>query len=64
MEIHNISHLDGAIMYSILNEKLRLECDSLEDLISQLELDANELQTRFDEIGCQYDPLTNQLKLR
>ncbi|ODP96672.1 MULTISPECIES: DUF4250 domain-containing protein [Salinivibrio] len=64
MDIHNISRLDGAIFYGIVNERLRLECDSLEALMAHLDLDHDQLQNKFDDIGCEYDPLTNQLRLK
>ncbi|MFD2180371.1 DUF4250 domain-containing protein [Veronia pacifica] len=62
MEIHNAINLDSAILYGIINEKLRLECDSLEDLMSTMDLDQSQLQVRLDEMGCYYDPVVNQLR--
>ncbi|MDD1794603.1 DUF4250 domain-containing protein [Enterovibrio makurazakiensis] len=62
MEIHNLDHLDGAIMYGIVNEKLRLECSSLDDLLVQFELDQQAFQHKLDEMGCYYDPVVNQLR--
>ncbi|MEZ8144253.1 hypothetical protein A1OO_18070 [Enterovibrio norvegicus FF-33] len=62
MEIHNLEHLEGAIMYGIVNEKLRLECDSLDDLLAQFELDHQSFQHKLDEMGCYYDPVVNQLR--
>ncbi|WP_028025268.1 DUF4250 domain-containing protein [Enterovibrio calviensis] len=62
MEIHHLDHLDGAIMYGIVNEKLRLECSSLDDLLVQFELDQHAFQNKLDEMGCYYDPVVNQLR--
>ncbi|RXJ74978.1 DUF4250 domain-containing protein [Veronia nyctiphanis] len=62
MEIHNAMNLDGAILYGIINEKLRLECDSLEKLMTRMELDETKLQEKLDEMGCYYDPVVNQLR--
>ncbi|WP_325892460.1 DUF4250 domain-containing protein [Grimontia sp. NTOU-MAR1] len=62
MEIHNLAHLDSAIMYGIVNEKLRLECSSLDELVSQFDLDLQEFQAKIDAMGYYYDPLVNQLR--
>ena len=62
MEIHNLDHLDGAIMYSIVNEKLRLECSSLDVFLVQFVLHHDTFQHKLDEMGCYYDPVVNQLR--
>lgn len=64
MDINNIHRLDGAIFFSIANERLRLECDSLESLMAHFDLDDEQIRDKFNDIGCEYDPLTNQLKLK
>lgn len=62
MEIYDFEHLEGAIMYGIVNDKLRLECANLEDFLLQFELDKRKFLIKVDEIGCYYDPLINQLR--
>lgn len=62
MEIHNLDSLDSDIMYGIVNEKLRLECASLDDLASRFDLDLQAFQAKIDAMGCYYDPITNQLR--
>ena len=43
-------------------KKLRLECDSFEELISMYEMDTESVVGKLDMLGYQYDPLTNQFK--
>ncbi|MGC9402757.1 DUF4250 domain-containing protein [Vibrio genomosp. F10] len=62
MDLSNISRLDNAILLGIVNEKLRLECDSFDELVSTYEMDVESLIGKLDVLGYQYDPLTNQFK--
>ncbi|OIQ26648.1 DUF4250 domain-containing protein [uncultured Vibrio sp.] len=62
MDLSNVTRLDSVILLGIVNEKLRLECDSFEDLISMYEMDVESLIGKLDVLGYQYDPLTNQFK--
>lgn len=62
MDLSNVSKLDSTILLGIVNEKLRLECESFEDLISMYEMDVENLVGKLDCLGYQYDPLTNQFK--
>ncbi len=62
MDLSNVRQLDSAILLGIVNEKLRLECDSLEDLVSCYEMDVDSLVGKLDGLGYHYDPLTNQFK--
>ncbi len=64
MATHDISRLDDAIVYGILNEKLRLECDGIEALSAHMDLDQNELEERMNNMGCYYDPLSNQFRFK
>ncbi len=64
MELYDIEHLDGAIMYGIVNEKLRLECSSLDDLLLQLDVDHQTFQKKLDAMGYYYDPAVNQLRFK
>ncbi|MBW3694749.1 DUF4250 domain-containing protein [Vibrio sp. T187] len=62
MDLSNVSKLDSTILLGIVNEKLRLECNSFEDLASMYELDVENVVGKLDVLGYQYDPLTNQFK--
>ncbi|QXC58754.1 DUF4250 domain-containing protein [Vibrio mimicus] len=62
MDLSNIRNIDSVILLGIVNEKLRLECDSLDELISTYEMDIEHLIGKLDVLGYQYDPLTNQFK--
>ncbi len=62
MDLSNLKNWDGNILLGIVNEKLRLECDSIEELASVYDLDANVLTDKLGNVGLHYDPLTNQFK--
>ncbi|BCL69220.1 hypothetical protein TUMSATVNIG1_11630 [Vibrio nigripulchritudo] len=62
MDLSNITNLDSIILLGIVNEKLRLECDSFEELVTTYEMDVESLIGKLDTEGYQYDPLTNQFK--
>ncbi len=62
MDLSNTEAIDSFILLSILNEKLRIECDSLEELIQTYEMDASNVIDKLSVVGYQYDPLTNQFK--
>ncbi len=62
MDLSNVRNFDSVILLGIVNEKLRLECDSLDELISTYEMDIEHLVGKLDVLGYQYDPLTNQFK--
>ncbi len=62
MDLSNVRNFDSVILLGIVNEKLRLECDSLDELISTYEMDIEPLVGKLDVLGYQYDPLTNQFK--
>ncbi|MDN6982629.1 DUF4250 domain-containing protein [Vibrio cholerae] len=62
MDLSNVRNFDSVILLGIVNEKLRLECDSLDELISTYEMDIEHLVGKLDILGYQYDPLTNQFK--
>ncbi|OEF27276.1 DUF4250 domain-containing protein [Vibrio rumoiensis] len=64
MDLSNVKNLDNAILLGIVNEKLRLECDSFDELVSMYEMDVEALVGKLDVLGYQYDPLTNQFKAR
>ncbi|MGO2508088.1 MAG: DUF4250 domain-containing protein [Vibrio hibernica] len=62
MDLSNVKSIDSVILLGIVNEKLRLECDSFNELISMYEMDTEDLIGKLDVLGYQYDPLTNQFK--
>lgn len=62
MDLSNVRNFDSVILLGIVNEKLRLECDSLDELISTYEMDIEHLVGKLDVLGYQYNPLTNQFK--
>ncbi|CAH0533737.1 hypothetical protein VST7929_01612 [Vibrio stylophorae] len=62
MDINRLMSLDGHIMLGIVNEKLRLECESLDKLALRYDLDLEQLHQKLDECGYRYDPLNNQFK--
>ncbi|WP_261815386.1 DUF4250 domain-containing protein [Vibrio gallicus] len=62
MDLSNLKNWDGNILLGIVNEKLRLECDSVEELASVYDLDVTVLADKLGHVGFTYDPLTNQFK--
>ncbi|OBT13455.1 hypothetical protein A9264_07255 [Vibrio sp. UCD-FRSSP16_10] len=62
MDLTNVKRWDSNILLGIVNEKLRLECSSIEELSSMYEIDINGLVDKLSDVGYQYDPLTNQFK--
>ncbi|MFC5078043.1 hypothetical protein VTH8203_02936 [Vibrio thalassae] len=62
MDLSNVSRFDSIILLGIVNEKLRLECDSFGELVSRYEIDVEGVIGKLDMLGYQYDPLTNQFK--
>lgn len=64
MDLSNVNRFDSPILLGIINEKLRLECNSLEELCVTYEMKSEELAQKLVGLGYQYDPLTNQFKAR
>ncbi|MGF1740368.1 DUF4250 domain-containing protein [Vibrio profundum] len=62
MDLSNVNSLDSAILLGIVNEKLRLECDSLSELIVTYEMDEHNVTGKLDGLGYHYDATTNQFK--
>ncbi|MGY3914717.1 DUF4250 domain-containing protein [Aeromonas australiensis] len=62
MDISTLQRLDANILLGIINEKLRLECDGLDELLAYYAMSEEQLAGRLDEIGYHYDPLSNQFK--
>ncbi|KDM91802.1 DUF4250 domain-containing protein [Photobacterium galatheae] len=62
MEIRNLLNMDANIVLGIVNERLRLECDTIEELSTRYELDQNALREKMESLGYRYDPISNQFK--
>ncbi|EPS3420437.1 DUF4250 domain-containing protein [Vibrio fluvialis] len=62
MDLSNVGKLDSVILLGIVNEKLRLECDSFDELVATYEMDMDHVVDKLSGLGFQYDPLTNQFK--
>ena len=62
MDISTLQCLDANILLGIINEKLRLECDGLQELLAHYDMSEEQLAGRLDQIGYHYDPLSNQFK--
>ncbi|MFV0574252.1 MAG: DUF4250 domain-containing protein [Vibrio sp.] len=62
MDLSNVKRWDNVILLGIVNEKLRLECDSFDELVSMYEMDVEDVVGKLDMLGYHYDPLTNQFK--
>ena len=60
--LYNFEHLDGAVLYGIVNDKLRLECNNLDEFLIKFELDKSIFLLKIDGIGCYYDSNLNQLR--
>nr|WP_202602147.1 MULTISPECIES: DUF4250 domain-containing protein [Photobacterium] len=54
--------MDANIVLGIVNERLRLECDTIDDLSSRYELDQEQLRQKMAALGYRYDPISNQFK--
>lgn len=64
MDMSQLQRLDVNIVIGILNEKLRLECGSLEELLAYYDMNGEALCQRFASQGYHYDPLSNQFRAR
>ena len=62
MDERTLQRLDANILLGIINEKLRLECDGLEELLAYYDMTEDQLATRLQQIGYHYDPMSNQFK--
>jgi hypothetical protein len=62
MDLSHANHLQSPILLGIVNEKLRLECNSFDELCRTYEMDFKAVMDKLGGFGYQYDPLTNQFK--
>ncbi|MDG2648467.1 DUF4250 domain-containing protein, partial [Vibrio parahaemolyticus] len=51
MDLSNVGNLDSIILLGIVNEKLRLECDSFDELASVYEMDVESVVGKLDMLG-------------
>ena len=62
MEINNLLTMNSAITLGIINERLRIECNSYQELLSRYDLDRGTLNHKMALLGYRYDWQTNQFK--
>lgn len=62
MDRTQLERMDIHMVLSIVNEKLRIECDSLDALLARYELDGGWLAARMAMIGYRYDSQSNQFR--
>ncbi|SIQ26027.1 protein of unknown function [Aeromonas sp. RU39B] len=62
MDASQLQRLDAKILLGIVNEKLRLECGSLNELLAYYDVSEMALGERMATIGYRYDPLCNQFR--
>lgn len=62
MDLSSYLRMDANILLGIINEKLRLECSSLDELLATFNFDRQQLAERMNEIGYHYDPVSNQFR--
>ena len=62
MDLSSYLRMDANILLGFVNEKLRLECESLDELLSMFNFDRQQLAQRMAEIGYHYDPVCNQFR--
>nr|WP_307990534.1 DUF4250 domain-containing protein [uncultured Niameybacter sp.] len=58
--MESLNRKDPYMMLSIVNMKLRDECNSLEELCKSYDIDMEELLGRMDAIGYSYKESINQ----
>ena len=62
MEINHPEQLEAAILLGIVNEKLRLECPDRQALYYEMDMSADQLDSKLDALGYHYDAVSNQYK--
>lgn len=62
MDLNQMMCIDPNILLGVVNEKLRIECASLAELVAMFDLDEAQLKQKMCEIGYHYDALSNQFK--
>ena len=64
MDLSSYLRMDANILVGIVNEKLRLECANLDELLALFNFDHDQLALKLNEIGYAYDPVCNQFRAR
>ena len=62
MEIKQLLSMDGEIVFGIINERLRIEYDSLDELSHRYNLDTHAIIEKLKSVDYHYNPTTNQFK--
>ncbi len=62
MDLSSYLRMDPNILLGIVNEKLRLECANLDELLATFNFSHAELEHKMAEIGYHYDPVCNQFR--
>ncbi len=62
MDLSSYQRMDANILLGIVNEKLRLECADLGELLLRYDMAQEQLNKRMSSIGYHYDEMTNQFK--
>lgn len=60
MELEHPEQLNPFILLGIVNEKLRLSCDSLEQLADEIDMSQQSIKRQLHKIRFHYQPLNNQ----
>ncbi|MDR8523378.1 MULTISPECIES: DUF4250 domain-containing protein [Shewanella] len=64
MHIDNLSSLPVEILLGIANEQLRLNCKDKAALFYDLDINSELLEQKLAAGGYEYDPTSNQYKIR
>ncbi len=62
MDLSSYLRMDANILVGIVNEKLRLECANLDELLALFNFSHDDLAQKLEEIGYAYDPVCNQFR--
>lgn len=60
MEIEHPEELSPYVLLGVVNEKLRLECDSLAQLADDMGMTKRAIEYKLEAIHYVYQPLNNQ----
>ena len=61
MDLSNVEAIDSFILLSILNEKLRIECDSLAELTQTYEMDVDQCHRQIKHSGLSVRPFDKSI---
>jgi len=64
MNLSNYRHMDPALLYSLINTKLRNDYADLDDLVRSLDIDREALEKYLAAAGFVYHAGQNQFRLR